>query len=282
MKILVLLLLQSLSILASAQSYRIMTYNIRFDNPADGPNAWENRKAKVIALLQKHNPDIIGIQEALHHQLEDIIASLPEYTYVGVGRDDGKIKGEYSALIIRKHKFEVLDQNTFWLSETPNIPGSKSWDAMITRVVTWATIKDLETKRMFTVMNTHFDHIGTEARKQSALILKKYTEDQAPRMPIIVTGDFNTTREEDPYQIMIKKEGRLLIDPAPQNPPGTFCNFEVNSMVCRPIDYIFHTPEWKSEKYMVITDNDGQYYPSDHLPVVVTLTLSKSSRRSKR
>jgi endonuclease/exonuclease/phosphatase family metal-dependent hydrolase len=149
-------------------------------------------------------------------------------------------------------------------------------------VVTWATIKDLETKRMFTVMNTHFDHIGTEARKQSAFILKKYTDDQASRMPIIVTGDFNTTREEDPYQIMIKKEGRLLIDPAPHNPPGTFCNFEVNSMVCRPIDYIFHTPEWKSEKYMVITDNDGQYYPSDHLPVVVTLTLSKSSRRSKR
>jgi endonuclease/exonuclease/phosphatase family metal-dependent hydrolase len=253
-----------------------MTYNIRFDNPADGVNAWGNRKSKVTSLLSKHNPDIVGVQEALYHQLEDIVGTLPEYRYVGVGRDDGKTGGEYSALIIRKDKFEVLEQNTFWLSETPDVPGSKSWDAMITRVVTWAKLKDLKTKRIFMVVNTHFDHIGTEARKQSALILKKFVAALPAGTPVIVMGDFNITRSEEPYQVMVKKEGTLLIDPAPSNPPGTFCNFGVNSMECRAIDYIFNTIEWKSKDYNVITENDGKNYPSDHLPVIVTLNLTKS------
>lgn len=278
MKILVFVLLQFLSTGVIAQSYSIMTYNIRFDNPADGVNAWSNRKARVIALLRKHSPDIIGVQEALHHQLEDITAALPEYTYIGVGRDDGKTKGEYSALIIRKHKFEVLEQNTFWLSETPEVTGSKNWDAAITRVATWARLKDLKTKRIFTVVNTHFDHIGTEARKQSALILKKFVADLPNGTPAIVMGDFNTTRSEPPYQVVVKKEGTLLIDTAPPNPPGTFCNFAVNSMECNAIDYIFHTLEWKSKNYEVITENDGKYYPSDHLPVMTTLTLLKAKK----
>jgi endonuclease/exonuclease/phosphatase family metal-dependent hydrolase len=280
MKVLILVLLQFACAIALAQSYRTMTYNIRYDNPGDGVNAWGNRKSKVTSLLRKHSPDIIGVQEALHHQLEEIAEALPEYKYIGVGRDDGKTKGEYSALLIRKDKFEVLEQNTFWLSETPDVVGSKNWDAAITRVATWAKLKDLKTKRIFMVVNTHFDHVGTEARKQSAVILKKFVGELPAGTPVIVMGDFNITRSEEPYQVMIKKEGTPLIDPAPANAPGTFCNFGVNSMECRPIDYIFHTLEWKSKGYTVITENDGKNYPSDHLPVMVTLTLTKA-RKSK-
>ena len=115
-----------------------MSYNIRYDNPGDGVNAWPNRIEKVTALIRKHNPDLIGVQEALHHQLQDLVRLLPDYSYVGVGRDDGKEKGEYTAILFRNSRFGLLHDSTRWLSETPEVPGSKSWDAAITRIVTKA------------------------------------------------------------------------------------------------------------------------------------------------
>jgi endonuclease/exonuclease/phosphatase family metal-dependent hydrolase len=256
----------------SGQTIKIMTYNIRYDNPQDGVNAWPSRKDKVFDLLKKYDPDILGIQEALQHQISDIIVALPGYAFIGVGRDDGKAKGEYSAILYKKSKFSIIDQNTFWLSLTPGVPGSKSWDAAITRVATWAKIKDEKSGKEFLVLNTHFDHIGKEARKNSAEILRQRSTEFGS-IPIVVTGDFNCTRTEDPYQVMVRNDGVVLHDPAPRDAPGTFCNFAVNSMTCNPIDYIFHSGQWKSSDYKVITDNDGKHYPSDHLPVMVTLTL---------
>lgn len=257
-----------------AQDIRVMTYNIRFDNPGDGINAWPNRKNKVFALLKKHDPDMIGVQEALKHQIDDIIKALPEYAYIGVGRDDGKTMGEYSAILYKKDKLSVLDENTFWLSETPEVPGSKNWDAAITRVVTWGKFRDTKSNNEFFLVNTHFDHIGKEARRNSARIIKERLASMNG-LPVIVSGDFNCTRQDPPYSVMIADEGVKLIDPAPANPPGTFCNFGVNSMVCNPIDYIFHSLQWRSSAYQVISDNDGQNYPSDHLPVMVELTLTR-------
>ena len=258
----------------NAQEIRVMSYNIRFDNPGDSINAWPNRKEKVFQLLKKYDPDVIGVQEALKHQLDDIITALPGYAYIGVGRDDGKTKGEYSAILYKKGKFSALDQNTYWLSETPDVPGSKNWDAAITRIVTWGKFRELTSKKDFLLINTHFDHIGTEARRNSARIIKERLKTTA-ELPVVVTGDFNCTREDPPYSVMTSDNGLRLIDPAPPEPPGTYCNFGVNSMVCNPIDYIFHSGQWLSREYKVISDHDGKNYPSDHLPVMVELTIKK-------
>lgn len=256
-----------------AQPVSVMTYNIRLDTPADGINQWGKRKEKVFDLLEKYDPDIFGVQEAIYHQLKHITDNLPQYEFVGVGRDDGKLKGEFSPILYKKDRFEILEQNTFWLSETPEVPGSKHWDAAITRVATWARFKDKQSGSIFLVINTHFDHIGKEARTKSAALIKSKAAEIAGGLPVIITGDFNCTRDEPPYQTMVQKSGLILIDPAPENPPGTFCNFAVNVQECRAIDYIFHSEKWKAEDYQVISDNDGKNYPSDHLPVMVKLSL---------
>jgi endonuclease/exonuclease/phosphatase family metal-dependent hydrolase len=250
-----------------------MSYNIRYDNPDDSINAWPNRKEKVFALFKKYDADIVGLQEALHHQVTEVKEALRGYAFVGVGRDDGNQQGEYSAILYRKERFDLVDQNTFWLSENPETPGSKNWDAAITRVATWAVMMDKKTGRRLLIINTHFDHIGKEARKQSAEILKRRISELAPNIPVVLTGDFNCTRDDEPYQIITDGETIELIDPAPMV-TGTFCGFKVNSIPCRAIDYIFLTNEWRADSYTVIDDNDGTYYPSDHLPVMITLSLT--------
>ena len=260
-------------VVSTAQSVKVMTYNIRLDTPNDSVNQWPKRTHKVYALIKKYDPDLIGLQEVLHHQLTDLLQNLPAYSYLGVGRDDGKTKGEYSCILYKKDRFSALNQNTFWLSETPNVPGSKSWDAAITRVASWGTFKDLKSNKQFLMINTHFDHIGKEARKNSAALLKQKASEIAKDFPLIITGDFNCTREETPYATIMDPSGIKLTDPAPANPPGTFCSFKVNSIACKGIDYIFHSQAIQSEGYKVIQDNDGKYYPSDHLPVVVNLTV---------
>ena len=258
-----------------AQPYKVMTYNIRYDNPGDGVNQWDSRKAKVFSLIEKYNPDILGVQEALHHQLVQIAEALDQYEFFGVGRDDGKQKGEVSAIFIRKDRFKILDQNTFWLSKTPGVPGSKDWDAAITRVATWGKLQDKSTNKKFLIINTHFDHIGKESRKNAAQIVKDSAASLADGLPVIVTGDFNFTRDKAPYKVMMEPSGIRLLDTAPTNAPGTACGFVVNARPCVAIDYIFHSPHWSSNNYLVIQDNDGEHYPSDHLPVIVTLSEAR-------
>lgn len=258
-----------------AQPYKVMTYNIRYDNPGDGVNQWDSRKSKVFTLIEKHAPDIIGVQEALRHQLDDIAEALDAYTYFGAGRDDGKEKGEHSAIFVRKDRFNILEENTFWLSKTPKVPGSKDWDAAITRVVTWGKLQDKKSKQTFVMINTHFDHIGKESRKNSAAILKDSAASISDGLPVIVTGDFNFTRDKEPYAVMTKDSGLRLTDAAPSDTPGTACGFVVGARPCNAIDYIFHSAHWTSSNYRVMQDNDGKYYPSDHLPVMATLSLSK-------
>jgi endonuclease/exonuclease/phosphatase family metal-dependent hydrolase len=214
------------------------------------------------------------VQEALHHQILDIKNALDQFSYIGVGRDDGKQKGEYSAIFYRHDKYDVLDQNTFWLSETPEVPGSKSWDAAITRVATWAIFKEKSSGSQFLVINTHFDHIGKEARIKSAELIKAKIIELVEK-PVILTGDLNCLREEPPYAVLTDAATIELMDPAPVNSPGTFCSFVVNAIPCKAIDYILHSNQWLADNYRVITDNDGKYYPSDHLPVMITLTLQE-------
>jgi endonuclease/exonuclease/phosphatase family metal-dependent hydrolase len=268
-----------------AQSVKIMSYNIRLDTEADSVNQWKNRSDKVIGLIKKYNPDLFGVQEALHNQMQDLQKGLSEYSYVGVGRDDGKEKGEYSAIFFKKEKFEVIKENTFWLSDTPEVPASKSWDAAITRIVSFALFMDKSTGKEFFYANTHFDHIGQEARKNSAEMIKAWiagfmrgaafpNANETKKIPVIVSGDFNSEPTDAPYLTLINGKSFHLYDSRPANNlTGTFCGFEVNKMECKTIDYIFHSEEWKASGYQVIQDNDGKYYPSDHLPVFVTLTL---------
>lgn len=276
MRIFTVVLCLLITSMAFPQSVKVMTYNIRFDNPADGVNAWPNRIEKVAALIRKYNPDIIGVQEALHHQLHDLIRVLPDYSFVGVGRDDGKEAGEYSAILYKHGRFGLLGSQTRWLSETPEVPGSKSWDAAITRLVTIARFYDKPLKRELVLLNTHFDHVGKEARLMSGVMLQSMVlgmQINNPTLPIIITGDFNCDRTEATYEALVKDN--LLIDTKPANDnTGTYCDFAVGSMECRAIDYIFHTKEWILRGYKVIEDHDGKFYPSDHLPVLAEFELS--------
>ena len=244
-----------------------MTYNIRLDVTSDGVNMWSNRKEKLPALIAKYDPDLVGLQEAMHHQLMEILKALPQYGYIGVARDDGKEKGEYSAILYKKDRFEVESNKTTWLSETPEIAGSKSWDAAITRVLTRGIFIDKISKKKFIYFNTHFDHIGKEARKNSAKIIVEEIKKQS--LPTIVTGDFNSQVNEDPYKVI----SAAITDARPaESTQGTFCTFFVNGQPCTLIDHIFYS-KFRSSDYKVITDNDGTYYPSDHLPVMTTLTF---------
>jgi endonuclease/exonuclease/phosphatase family metal-dependent hydrolase len=277
MKGFILFLFGIMSLTGLSQTVTVMSYNIRMDTKADGVNQWGYRIEKVTDLIKKHNPDLFGVQEALHNQMMDLQNNLPDYQFIGVGRDDGKEKGEYSAIFYKKDKFEVLKQNTFWLSETPTIPGSKSWDAAITRVVTFAVVKEKSSGKSFIYANTHFDHIGKEARKNSANTIKHLLLDfmkDYKAIPVLVSGDFNSEPTAEPYLNMIDGKELQLTDARPgTDVTGTFCGFEVGKIECRTIDYIFHSPQWKASNYKVIQENDGKYYPSDHLPVMATFTL---------
>lgn len=263
------LVLMSMSVVA--QSIKVMTYNIRLDVASDGVNQWSNRTETLPAVIKKYDPDLVGLQEAMHHQLVGILKVLPQYGYIGGARDDGKEKGEYSAILYKKERFEVISDKTTWLSETPDVPGSKSWDAAITRILTRGKFKDKKTGKEFLYYNTHFDHIGKEARKNSAgIILKAIKDENTNNLPVIVTGDFNSQPSEDPYKAIVLS----LKDARPANSTqGTFCTFTVNGPPCTLIDHIFYSKRVKSRNYQVITDNNGQFYPSDHLPVMAEFTF---------
>lgn len=259
--------------LAFCQPVKVMSYNIRLDVASDGVNAWPNRADNVVALIKKYNPDILGIQEALHHQLIALLKELPHYRYIGVGRDDGKQKGEFSAILFKKKRFRLKEDSTFWLSETPTIPGSKSWDAAITRIASMAIFVDQKSKKELLIINTHFDHIGKVARANSARLITQTADHYLKHfsLPVIISGDFNSERSEEAYQNMVAT-GLLDSKPASDN-QGTFCGFEVGKIICHPIDFIFYSKEWTLEKYQVVTDHHGQYYPSDHLPVMIEIRL---------
>ncbi len=255
-------------------SFNVMTYNIRMNTPDDGVNAWPLRKNKVIGLFKFHQPDIFGIQEALSDQLTDLVAGLKDFDHLGVGRDDGKSLGEHMAVFYRKSRFEKLDGGTFWLSQTPDKPGL-GWDAVCNRTCTWLKLKDKMTKKTFYFFNTHLDHRGRTARIESAkLILKFMKEINKDGLPFILTGDFNSTKDNEPIQIILKEltDSRTISETEPYGPEGTSGGFDVKIMP-RTIDYIFVNEKVNVLRYAVLSDSFGLYYPSDHLPVFTEVQL---------
>ncbi|WP_291132579.1 endonuclease/exonuclease/phosphatase family protein [Flavobacterium sp. UBA7682] len=259
-----------------AQKLKLMTYNIRLDVASDGENAWPNRKDYWASQVTFNEPDIFGIQEALPHQVTDIATLLPNYSYVGVGRD-GVGKGESSNVFYKKDRFKVLQENTFWLSETPD-KISKGWDAALNRVCTYALLKDSKTKQTFWIFNTHLDHMGELARTNSILlILSKIKELNTENYPIFFMGDFNSEPTEERI-VNLKKEmldSRDISEEKPFGPIGTFNGFKYNENVTKRIDYIFLSKEnpFKVKKYAVLSDSKDLKYPSDHLPVYIELKI---------
>jgi endonuclease/exonuclease/phosphatase family metal-dependent hydrolase len=260
---------------ACAEPITVMSYNIRYDTASDGVNQWSNRKDRVAALIRRNRPDLVGLQEALRTQLDDLIARLPDYEVYGVGRDDGMTKGEYSALLVRRTRFEVRSSDTFWLSETPALAGSKGWDALLPRIATWARLHDRTTGREFVFLNTHFDHRGVQARIRSAAAIKAHLTGvhAATPLPILVTGDLNVEPTSEAFAALTA--GGFLRDarPADYSQP-TSLGFEVNSARVSIIDYILHNAGFAPDAFQVITDHDGRYFPSDHLPVVARVAFA--------
>jgi endonuclease/exonuclease/phosphatase family metal-dependent hydrolase len=260
-----------------SQTLKIMTYNIRLDVASDGDDRWDKRKDFLASQVCFYQPDIMGIQEALPQQVTFLDAALADYDHIGVGRDDGKSQGEHSAIYYNSKKFKVVQQNTFWLSETPDKP-TKGWDAAYNRVCTYGLFLNVKTKVQFWVFNTHFDHMGNVARVESAkLILKKIKEVNKQNLPFVLTGDFNLEDKSESIKLIesqlndSKKVAKQVF-----GPDGTFNNFQFVTPVTMRIDYIF-TPKTgiKVNKYAVLSDSKNCRYPSDHLPVYAELTIEK-------
>ncbi|MEP0365349.1 MAG: endonuclease/exonuclease/phosphatase family protein [Cyclobacteriaceae bacterium] len=273
MKLFLGLILAMMAIRGSAQSITMMTYNIRLSLASDGPNAWDNRKENVAGQIQFYESDIFGIQEGLPEQVDYLDSALQDYNFIGAGRDDGERKGEFSAIYFKSEKFKLLQSGTFWLSPTPDKP-SKGWDAAYPRVCTYGQFQNLKSKEKFWVFNTHFDHVGDKARKESArLILKKIGNLNHEGLPVILSGDLNLTPDQAPIQALAAemKDSRLASKTAPFGPEGTWNGFDFNSPLDRRIDYIFVSMDVKVNKYAVLTDSQDQNFLSDHLPVFVEI-----------
>ena len=273
-------ILMIFSIETMGQDLNVMTFNIRYNTPKDSLDAWPYRKDFVASQVLFHDAHIIGVQEALHEQMTDLKQRLPRFKYEGVGRDDGKEKGEYSAIFYDTTRLQALQSKTFWLSETPGIAGSKGWDAQITRVVTWIKFRDRQTKKIFYAFNTHFDHIGKVARRESAKLLLQKVKEIAGSTPAVITGDFNAKPTDEPIQVIMDKNNPLhLVDSKEisgtphYGPVGTFNGFGPAEREDQPIDFIFLKGNWKVLKHATISQIWKGHFASDHFSVFAKLYL---------
>ncbi len=267
-----LLCLLCLGVVTGQEETKVMTYNIKLDHPKVGPNSWDNRKDLIVSQINFYEPDIFGVQEALPNQMQYLDGILENYNFIGVGRDDGKDEGEYSAIFYKVDLFKVLESNTFWLSETPD-EVSMGWDAVCNRICTYALLENRKTKQRFWVFNTHFDHVGKEARMESPkLILKKMDILNRENLPVVLMGDFNLESETEHIQILKNNlfDAKDVSETKPFGPSGTYNGFHFEKPVTLTIDYVFVSKQNISiKKYGVLSDSKDCKYPSDHLPIIV-------------
>jgi len=251
----------------------VATYNLRYNNPGDGENAWPNRKEHVKALIRFHGFDLFGTQEGLIDQLNDL-SEMKEYAWIGRGRDDGRQAGEHSAIFYRKERFQPEKNGDFWLSETPDEP-SFGWDAACRRICSWAEFKDLKTGKQFYFFCVHFDHKGEEARRLSGKLMVRKMKEISGSFPVICAGDFNSTPDTEQIQTIktMLHDSREASAMAPYGPVGTFNSFELNAPMDKRIDYIFISDPVQVLKYGVLTDSFNQHYPSDHQPVITAVKI---------
>jgi endonuclease/exonuclease/phosphatase family metal-dependent hydrolase len=275
---------------AEKEYIQVVTFNIRLDTPADGINRWEARIPVVKSYFERMAPDIVGMQEVLHRQLLDFQEILPDYSFIGTGRDDGIERGEYSPIFFRNDVFNLIDHSQFWLSETPEIPGSKSWDAAITRIVTWAKLEHISSGKEIYFFNTHFDHRGVLARQMSTDLMSEKMAEIAGGSPLVATGDFNIRKRSSSlggamyYNLICGfKENNALTNTeyasmSPVSSGGATSNgFNPNWRERPPyaIDYIFSNDHFMVESYRVDHVMEGDVFISDHWPVVAYLSFTK-------
>lgn len=256
-----------------------MTFNIRLDIASDGQNAWPERRELVRDLIRHEAPAILGMQEVLLHQKRYLEEVLPEYTFIGVGRDDGAAAGEFSPLAWRSDLFDPIESGTFWLSPAPKVPG-KGWDAAYPRIATWAILQRRDGGGKLRVLNTHFDHVGISARANSARLIEEWVKTgTGAGLTTIVLGDFNADPSSEAYAILTGgtlTDSRSASESLPYGPPGTFTGFEITRSASMPIDHIFVTPNIRVSGYAVVTQHWGGRLPSDHYPVAVQFLLPRN------
>lgn len=288
--ILLILLLPTMSAAAdttAAAPLRVMSYNIRYDNPDDtGAVDWTRRRDKVASMIRFHEAHVVGTQEGKLHQLMDLEDRLPGYEWVGVGRRSGG--DEFSALFYDTRRLTLLEHDTFWLSSTPDEPGSKSWGAALPRIATWARFRDRHSGETLFVLNTHFDHESEEARTQSARLIADTLDTLSKDDPIVVTGDFNARPSAPPYRILTRSEEEapstplrdaLDVSGSPHHGPrSTYNHFGATVQPNRRIDYIFVGPRLAVQRHGHLTDRWDEGYPSDHLPVLAEVAIRPSTQ----
>lgn len=254
-----------------SQTIDFMTYKIKYDNPNDGENSWKNRKAEMAALLQNYHPQVIGTQEGLYHQIEYLDSCLVDYSFVGVGRKDGKKEGEFAAVFYDSTQLSLFSQNTFWLSENGDT-ASVGWDAALERVCTYVLFGWKESGQKFWVFNAHFDHVGETARTNSAkLILNKIADVNTENLPVIVMGDLNSEPNSKAISVFKSQlqDGREISETIPSGPFGTFNDFKTLVTEENRIDYIF-VSGMKVISYKCIADRkQNDFHVSDHFPVLI-------------
>ncbi|WP_454801023.1 endonuclease/exonuclease/phosphatase family protein [Mucilaginibacter phyllosphaerae] len=276
---LMLLLFTATATLTQAQQLNIGTYNLRNANQGDSTagNGWGQRLPWIAKLIQFQDLDIFGTQEAKYHQLTDMTDSLTEYKWVGVGRDDGKQAGEFSAIFYKTDRFKLLKTGDFWMSTITDKP-NKGWDAALPRICTWAQFKEMKTGFTFYFFNLHMDHIGVVARRESAKLVLQKIKQMAGNAPTILTGDFNVDQTSDSYAV-INNSGILkdsyVLSPMKMAPSDSFNDFNANTAGDKRIDHIFVTKQFKVKRYGILTNTYHGRTPSDHYPVVAIMDVVK-------
>lgn len=252
---------------AQKDTVTVISFNIRYNNPGDGDNIWENRRASCVKMAKMERPDFLCVQEAYFVQLDYMNQNLPDYQYIGVGRDDGKQGGEHMAILYRADRYEVLEHGDFWLSETPDVC-SRGWDAVCHRIVTWGYFKDKKTGKTLYCFNTHLDHVGETARCESVKLItqriKSIVTDK--KAPVFLTGDFNSTTESAIFKPLKKIMKEAREDAPVTDHRGTFNGWgnAPNNIV---IDQIFYRNATPLLYQTLDSDKYGRWLISDHYPI---------------
>lgn len=255
---------------------KVMTFNLRLDVASDGENAWPNRVNHVVEVIKESKVDLIGMQEVLPSMLNDLTHRLDQFDWIGRGREAGS-KGEYSPIFFNRNMFELVESGTFWLSETPYVEGSRSWDSHLPRICSWGQFKakknpDLE----FRVFNTHLDHIGEEARSYGSKLIAQFIKAQNKKkeLPSIIMGDFNAYPLSDAIKTMVQAGFENVYSYYNEKIGCTFHQFE-GVTEGEPIDYIFTSPDIQIEDVHIDRQSFDGRFPSDHYPIIANVNFSK-------
>ena len=262
----------------SATTLSVMTFNMRYDNPEDGADNWRFRRERIAGVIKAQEVDVLGTQELLSNQFDDLSGLLTGYQGVGVGRLDGAESGEYCAVFFRKDRFTLLDSGTFWLSETPEVVGSLGWDGACERIATWVVLRDRDGREFFFI-DTHLDHVGQVARDEGVSLLMKRIETLSGGRPVILTGDFNSEPGSS-VVAHVQKDGVLrdakAIAAQRSGTDWSFSDFGQIPEAERPLlDYIFVSGDIEAVRYEVLPDTFDGGYVSDHAPVMAVVKIAK-------